>query len=351
MFSRLEDEQWMARALELARLGFGLTNPNPCVGAVLVKDGRLIGEGAHLKAGEAHAEVNSIRDAKAKGNDPSGATMYVTLEPCSTHGRTPPCTQLIMDHHIARVVVASVDPNPDHAGVGLKILEDAGIDVAAGVLEEEADALNRWFFYHITTKRPWVILKVAMSSDGYLARPADKEGNVDQWVSGIEARKEVHALRANCDAVLVGAETARKDDPQLTVRDYEGPLREEGWQPWRVVVTKSANLPDSLKLISDEYKDRTLVYQSQEWSEVLKDLGSRGCARLLVEGGAQVVEQLIRERLVNELVLYVNPELFAESGEVKDLPRALYLKEVELETREETCVGNDLKTTGVVRYV
>src|SRR5277367_39207 len=274
----VNDRRYLARALELARLGIGLTLPNPRVGAVLVRGGRIIGEGWHRRAGGPHAEVNAVADAKKRGHSVAGATLYVTLEPCSTHGRTPPCTGVILREKIARVVFAATDPNPAHAGVATKLLRDAGVKVSSGLLAEEATALNRDFNWWIVRRRPWVVAKIALSLDGRIVAPPGD----DRWLTSPAARKIAHELRWESDAILIGAETARQDNPRLTVRL---PGQAGKVQPWRVVTTRSGNLPPHLHLFSDRHRDRTLVFQNRPLKEIIAALGAWDISHLLIEGG------------------------------------------------------------------
>lgn len=332
----------MRRALRLAECGLGATSPNPCVGALVVRGRRVLGEGWHRKAGMPHAEVEALRAAEAAGEDVRGATLVVTLEPCCTHGRTPPCTEAIIRAGLKRVVVGATDPNPAHAGRAYEILRAAGVEVVAGVLGEEATFLNRGFNRWVTTGRPWVIGKAAMSLDGGLTRPDGR-----RWLTGTRARQDAHRLRAACDAILVGAGTLRADDPQLTVRGVEGfgegEVRE---QPWRVVVTRSGELPRLARVFTDLYRERTLVYRSQSWLEVLEDLGRRGVTRLLVEGGGAVLDDLSRQGLVDEAVIYYAPLDF--SGR-EDVVRAEAFRALALERMSVRALGMDLKIQGVVR--
>ena len=207
--------EYMPQALELAKLAWGRTSPNPMVGALIVKHDRIIGRGYHRKAGTPHAEINALADCR---HSPAGATLYVTLEPCSTYGRTPPCTDAIIKAGISRVVIGCLDPNPKHAGKGVEILRRAGIEVEYPVLEEECLRLNEAFFKWITTGTPFVLLKMAMTLDGKIATV---DGD-SQWVTGVGAREEVQVLRQWADAIMVGGETARRDHPALTVRNEIG---------------------------------------------------------------------------------------------------------------------------------
>ena len=205
-----EDSEYMLEALSLARMGWGLTNPNPMVGCVIVKDGEVIGRGFHHRAGEAHAEINALRDAESRQRDCRGATLYVTLEPCSSYGRTPPCTEAITASGIGKVVIGAMDPNPKHAGRGVEILRGHGIEVVCGVESSACWELNRHFFRWITSGKPFVRLKMAMTLDGKIATA---EGD-SKWVTGIEARRRVQQLRRLADAVMVGGNTLRLDKPQ-----------------------------------------------------------------------------------------------------------------------------------------
>ena len=308
------DEKWMRRALELAGRAGERARPNPRVGAILVKGGRIVGAGYHRRAGLPHAEIEAIQKAGVKAK---GATLVVTLEPCSTHGRTPPCTDRIVESGIRKVIYGSGDVDRRNAGRAERILQRSGIQVRRGVLEEECDQVNEDYCHWTTKKEPWVILKLAMTLDGYLVVPGRR------WVTGEPARAEVQKLRAGCDAILVGAETLRKDNPQLTVRKtlrHSAECRNVGGeQPWRVVVTRSGKLPKGANLFRDRNKERTLVYRKKRWLDVLKDLYRRGVSRLLVEGGAEVAGGLIKAGKVNEAVIYLAPILVGERG--KGLPK------------------------------
>ncbi len=300
----------MRRALELAKLGSGRTLPNPCVGAVLVRGGRIIGEGFHKRAGTAHAEVNAVADAKRRGHSVAGATLYVTLEPCSTHGRTPPCTELILREKIARVVFAATDPNPAHAGTAARLLRAAGVEVSYGLLADEATSLNRDFNWSIVRKRPWVVAKIALSLDGRIVTPAGD----DRWLTSPAARTKAHELRWESDAILVGAETVRADNPKLTVRL---PGRKGKIQPWRVVVTRSGKVPRTAHLFTDKHRDRTLVFRNAPLTDVIATLGAAQVSHLLIEGGGQVITEALRAGLVNEVAFFIAPAVMGT------VPRAL----------------------------
>ena len=296
------EERWMGRALELARKAGNGARPNPRVGAVVVKAGKVVGEGFHRKAGQPHAEALALQQAGAKAK---GADLYVTMEPCSTQGRTPPCTGAIRRAGVRRVIYGSTDVDPRNAARAERILRQAGIRVIKGVLQVECDRLNEDYFHWKRTRQPWVILKLAMTMDGYLALPGKR------WVTGKKAREEVQKIRAGCDAILVGAETVRRDNPRLTVR---GPFRHSAecrniprGQPWRVVVTRSGKLPKTANLFRDRHRDRTLVYRNKSWSSILRDLHQKGVSRLLVEGGAKVTAEMVAAGLVQEVVIHMAP--------------------------------------------
>jgi diaminohydroxyphosphoribosylaminopyrimidine deaminase/5-amino-6-(5-phosphoribosylamino)uracil reductase len=296
------DLLWMSEALSLAAKAKGFTSPNPCVGAILVKGQKVIGRGFHRKAGTPHAEVLAVREAKRHGFDPRGSTLYVTLEPCCSHGRTPPCTDLVIQEKIKRVVIGALDPNPSHAGRGPRLLKKAGIEVAVGLLKEECAFLNRDFNHWIVHRTPWVTLKSAMSYDGRITRPPGESS----WLTSASAREKTHELRGESDAILVGAETVRKDNPRLTVRHsgFKGKV-----QPWRVILTRSGKIPAKASLLTDRLNSKTLIYQEMPLKIVLKDLGERGVMNLLVEGGGSVHGSFIQEGLAHEVALFWAPRI------------------------------------------
>lgn len=285
----------MAMALKEAGKGIGHTTPNPAVGAVLVRNGRVIGRGFHRGAGLPHAEIEALRSAKGTSK---GATLYVTLEPCSTHGRTPPCAEAILEAGLKRVVIGAIDPNPRHAGRAVAILEKAGIKVATGVLEEECRDMNREFNKWITTGLPYVYAKVGMSLDGRIGTPPGQS----RWITSAASRQRAQQLRARVDAILIGAETLRRDNPRLTVRGITGAK-----QPWRVVLTKSGNLPADAHLFTDRFKAKTLVFQGKTLRAVLRELGKRQITSVLIEGGMRVLGQAFDQQLVDRVEFYVAP--------------------------------------------
>jgi diaminohydroxyphosphoribosylaminopyrimidine deaminase/5-amino-6-(5-phosphoribosylamino)uracil reductase len=331
------DERYMRLALRQARKGLGRTSPNPAVGAVLVRAGEILATGWHRRAGGPHAEIEALTALPGLGLA-TGGTLYVTLEPCSTVGRTPPCTEAIIKARIARVVVGAVDPNPHHQGRGLDQLRQAGITVTGGILEEACGLLNVGFNKWITSGLPWVIAKVAQSLDGRITRPTGEP----QWLSNSRSVRLAHSLRSTVDAILVGAETVRRDNPRLTVR-----AGGTGVQPWRVVITRSGNLPREANLLTDEYRDRTLIYQGIAWPDVLRELGAKGVTRLLVEGGGDVLGQLNDLQLIDELWCVVTPLLtggnkpsFAGAG-VESMGNASRLQRIRYKQ-----IGNDVLVTG-----
>ena len=316
------DEYWMRRALKLAEKGRGFTSPNPVVGACLVKKNRLISEGFHAFFGGPHAEVEAIQKAGKKAR---GAILYVTFEPCSTYGKTPPCTEAIKDAKIARVVIATIDPNPKHLGHGISILKRHGIRVAAGVLKKEAVAQNEAFSKWVQTKVPFVILKMAQSLDGKIASRTGES----RWISGPKARNWVHKLRDSCDAILVGKNTLLKDNPRLTVRN--GRVAKE---PWRIILDEKGSSPlksrvfhaqgstllacseiffkSVLKKFSNT-KVTILPLKSKngrlDLNQLLRNLGSLGITLLLVEGGGEVAASFLELGLVDKICWIVAPKI------------------------------------------
>jgi len=306
-------EALMLRAIALARKGMGTTHPNPRVGAVVVNHGDVVGEGWHERPGEAHAEVMALAQA---GEEAMGGALYVTLEPCAAHGRTPACTNAIRRAGIKHVIFASSDPNPDMAG-GAKVLRAAGIDVTAGVLAAEADALNIPFFHYLRTGRPYVIAKAAISLDGKLATRTHHS----QWISGAACRQHAHGLRAECDAILVGAGTLKYDNPSLTVRDAEM----VGNVPLRVVLClQTPVFFADCKLLSDAAPTRFYVRShnehTQAWQDagvqvehcdslihVLQHLAADGYLQILLEGGGALHTSFLEAKLSDEMVLYQAP--------------------------------------------
>jgi len=288
----------MEAALAEARKGVGRTHPNPAVGAVLVKGGRIVSRGWHCAAGRPHAEIEALQSLKNPSHA-RGATLYVTLEPCSTQGRTPPCTEAILRAGIARVVYGARDPNPAHAGRANRILEEAGILVTPGVLAHECARLNEAWNKWIATGLPFVIAKAGMTLDGRIASPPGR-----RWITSEASRRDAMSLRAGCGAILVGGETVRADNPRLTLRGMPGTE-----QPLRVVWTRSGILPSGSRIFTDSHRARTLVFQGCPLRLVLKDLGKRGVQKVLIEGGGRTLGEAFDRRLVDRAVFYIAPVL------------------------------------------
>lgn len=322
---RQEDIEYMRRAMELAERGVGFTNPNPMVGAVIVKGGKVIGEGWHERCGEWHAERNAFRNCTVPAE---GATMYVTLEPCCHYGKTPPCTEAIIEHGIARVVVGMEDPNPLVAGKGIALLREAGIEVVCGVEEEVLREQNRVFLKYISTKLPWVAMKTAMTLDGKIAtRTGDSK-----WITGAEARAYVHELRHRFMAILVGIGTVVADDPLLNCRIEGRGVR----QPIRVVVDSNARLSLDSQLVKTAGEYRTIVahtrFAPEERVKALREtgvemllckekeglvdvrnllelLGLSGIDSILLEGGGSLNYTFLSEGLADELYAFIAPKI------------------------------------------
>jgi diaminohydroxyphosphoribosylaminopyrimidine deaminase/5-amino-6-(5-phosphoribosylamino)uracil reductase len=313
------DRAMMARALGLAEKGLYTTTPNPRVGCVLTKDAAIVGEGWHEKAGGPHAEVVAIGEAGARA---AGATLYVNLEPCNHHGRTPPCVDLIQKNKISRVVAAMLDPNP-RAAHGGEALIAAGIQFEHGLMEEEARELNIGFISRMTRGRPWVRMKIAATLDG---RTALANG-VSQWITGAEARKDGHHWRARACAVLTGLGTVKADDPRLTVRDVETPR-----QPLRVVVDSRLEIADTAKIfeggnvlvVCGVQKQRKLNAEvlplpnqqgKVDLPKLLEELARRGINELHIEAGTRLNGSLLREGCVDEFLIYLNPSFLGDSAQ------------------------------------
>jgi diaminohydroxyphosphoribosylaminopyrimidine deaminase/5-amino-6-(5-phosphoribosylamino)uracil reductase len=292
-FHVTSDEEFMWEAIREARKGLSRTHPNPAVGAIMVSQGRIVARGWHRGAGLAHAEIEVLRRTKAT----KGATLYVTLEPCSTQGRTPPCTDALVGSGIVRVVYGATDPNPVHGGRGKKILSEAGIEVCSGVLASQCESLNRAWNKWIATGRPLVIAKVAMTLDGRINSPPES-----RWITSAASRQDAMKLRSRVQAILVGGETIRVDDPQLTVRGIQVPL-----QPLRVVWTRTGRLPNTARVFTDEHRDRTVVFTNVSLGRVMRELGKQGIASVLIEGGGQALGEAFDRSLVDEVYFYLAP--------------------------------------------
>jgi len=359
-----QDSRWMAEALRLAELGLYGTSPNPRVGCVLVADGQQVGSGWHRRAGEPHAEVLALREARDKARK---ATAYVTLEPCSHHGRTPPCADALIAAGIARVVVAAQDPNPLVAGTGIARLRAAGIDVDCGLMEADAIELNKGFFTRMTRGTPWLRSKIAISLDG---RTALANG-ASNWITGDPARRDVQRWRARSCAVLTGIGTVLADDARLNVRDIATER-----QPLRVVLDSRLRMPSTARMLLE---GKVLIYAALRDTEriaalenagatvtvlangngqvdlpaMLRDLAQRGCNEVLLEAGSTLNGAMLRAGLVDQLLLYVAPQLLgngargmAQLGELTALDQRIDLK-----WQDVRQVGNDLRITVKVEHV
>ncbi|MDH5180956.1 MAG: bifunctional diaminohydroxyphosphoribosylaminopyrimidine deaminase/5-amino-6-(5-phosphoribosylamino)uracil reductase RibD [Gammaproteobacteria bacterium] len=357
------DYDYMARALKLAAKGLYTTHPNPRVGCVLVKAGEIVGEGWHEYAGGPHAEVNALQMA---GEQARGATVYLTLEPCAHEGRTPPCANALIKAGVSRVLAAMQDPNPAVAGKGFGLLREAGIDVSIGLLQAEAEALNPGFIKRMRYGRPYVRHKLAMSLDGRTAMASGES----KWITSNEARLDVHRLRAQSDAILTGVGTILADDPNLTVR-LEGHER----QPLRVVVDTNLSLPPEARILSQpgrvvvmtcsesssarvalekagaEIVDIPYCSSQVDLAAVLDQLGELGINEVFVETGATLSGAMLRDRLSDELIIYVAPSLMGDKARgLFRLPELETMdQKIELDILDLRMVGKDIRVTAKVK--
>ena len=356
-------EEYMRQALKIAKYADGRTSPNPLVGAVVVKDNRIIGMGWHKKAGTEHAEIHALRQA---GESAKGATIYVTLEPCSHYGRTPPCSQALIDAGIKRVVVAMTDPNPLVAGRGLDMLRKAGVEVIEDVLTDEAIRLNEVFLKWITTEMPFVVLKTAMTLDGKIATCTGKS----QWITNAVSRQRVHELRDRYDSILVGIGTVLADNPSLTTRLENG----QGKNPIRIIVDSKGRTPLDANVVSDGLAPTILAVTEQAPLEKIKafknkgievlivnqgeqvdlkqlmlELGKRKISSVFVEGGAEINYSLVKNQLVDKVYAFVAPKIIGGKtaltpvgGQgIANLENALELENITTEVLQ-----NDILITG-----
>ena len=364
-----DSQRYMGMALRLARRGIGSVEPNPAVGAVIVKANQIVGKGRHKKFGGPHAEINALEDCKTLGVNPRGAAMYVTLEPCSHQGKTGPCTQAIIEAGLAKVFVAMIDPSEHAKGKGVEQLRDAGIEVQTGICETEARLLNAPFIKFAVTGRCWVTLKWAQSIDGKVAT-AEPSGS--GWISGEQSRKDVHKLRRRAQAILVGVNTVIADDPLLTPRPSKGK------KLIRIVLDNNLRIRLDCKLIKTAGKSPVLIYTREDivranpeiaakitkkGAEVLAypdtqgrsnlyflldELSKRGIAQLLVEGGPRVLTSFLKEGLADEIVVYIAPKILGAQGSVDitgpmaELTQAVGLHYVDIER-----FGDDVRLTGL----
>jgi len=345
----LTDESYIKLAIEIAKKGDGKVSPNPLVGCIIVKNDRILGAGFHEKFGENHAEVNAIEKA---GKNIEGATLYTNLEPCSHYGKTPPCVDLIISSKIKKVVIGTLDMNPQISGKGVKKLKAAGIESKVGVLENECIALNKFFFKYITKKIPYVTLKTAQTIDGKIA---DKDGE-SSWISSVPSRKYVHALRAKYDAVLIGAGTVEKDDPKLTVK------LAEGRNPKRIILDPGLDLNLNHKIFTRNSDKNLIIIASKKsigkkrrinklnslgvtilfakeekdnlinLKSALKELYKLGIASILVEGGSHIFTSFIKGNLFDDMITFISPKILGcgipvvNNIGIKQLHKSLKLK-------------------------
>lgn len=357
----MTNQDYMKRALELAKKAMGYTSPNPMVGCVVVKDGRIVTEGYHERCGEYHAERNALTKCS---EDLTGATMYVTLEPCCHQGKTPPCTDIILERGIGKVYVGSMDPNPKVAGKGVQMLREAGVTVVEDFMREECDQLNPVFFHYITTKTPYVVMKYAMTLDGKIAT---KTG-ASKWITGEAARKEVQHMRHQYMGIMAGIGTVLADDPMLNVRV-------EGWKsPVRIVCDSKLRIPPDSQIVKSAEKYRTIVaYADQKNTEekikilhtmgvetiycpdeknqidlkkLMTDLGSKGIDSILLEGGGTLNDSALRAGIVKEVQAFVAPKLFggvAGKTPVEGIGVEFPSEAVELKYTDICQIGEDIR--------
>ena len=359
----MTDQNYMLRAIQLAKQGEGWTNPNPMVGAVIVKNGRIIGKGYHKKCGELHAERNAIASLTESAE---GATIYVTLEPCCHYGKTPPCTEAIIEQKIKRVVIGSRDPNPKVSGKGIKMLREAGIEVIEDFMREECDRLNPVFFHYITTKTPYVVMKYAMTLDGKIAT---KTG-ASKWITGEAARAEVQHMRHRYMGIMAGIGTVLADDPMLNVRV-------EGWKsPVRILCDSGLRIPLDGQIVKSAGKYRTIVaYADSENTEakrkrlhemgveticcpdennqvdlkkLMKYLGEEGIDSILLEGGGTLNDSALRAGIVQEVQAFIAPKLFGGMNSktpVEGIGVRFPSEAVKLKCTDICQIGEDIRIT------
>ena len=360
----MTDQEYMLRAIQLAKKGEGWTNPNPMVGAVIVKDGRIIGEGYHKKCGELHAERNAIASLTESAE---GATIYVTLEPCCHYGKTPPCTEAIIEQKIKKVVIGSRDPNPKVAGKGAQILRESGITVVQDFMREECDRLNPVFFHYITTKTPYVVMKYAMTLDGKIAT---KTG-ASKWITGETARQEVQHMRHRYMGIMAGIGTVLADDPMLNVRV-------EGWKsPVRILCDSSLRIPLDSQIVRSAKEYRTIVaYAGREENEEITEkierlhakgvdtvccsdekgqidlkklmtyLGNEGIDSILLEGGGTLNDSALRAGIVKEVHCFIAPKLFGGKNSktpVEGIGIGLPSEALKLKCTDICRIGEDIR--------
>ncbi len=344
--------EYILRTFDLAKKGLGTTWPNPLVGAVIVKDGRIIAEGFHRKSGEDHAEADALKNAT---ESVQGATIYVNLEPCChTSKKTPPCAQRLIEAGIKKVVISNLDPNPAVNGKGMTLLREHGIEVEYGIHEDLGEELNEVFFYNQRKSLPFVHLKMASTLDGKIAM-ANGES---RWITGEKAREQVHHMRAEHSAVMIGAGTLRADNPKLNVRmeDFHGE------QPWRIVFTSSGNLPSDKLLFTDELKEKTLVFTKgacsvdlpsnqivriQSLRDALENLYARKIVNIFLEGGPCLAGEMMKENLIQRVSLFMNPSFLGEgNSSIGNLGLTSLSQRPKLTNLRSGMFGEDILLTG-----
>lgn len=353
-----KDIKYMKLALKLAEKGLGKVEPNPAVGCVIVKDNKIIGKGFHKKFGGPHAEINALKNCE---KSPTGATMYITLEPCCHYGKTPPCTNAIIKAEIKKVVAAAKDPTKKVNGKGFKILKNAGVKIITGICKNEAEILNAPFFHFAKANKPWVIIKWAQSKDGFLARTDSK-----RWITNSKSRKDVHKLRRKTQAILVGINTVLADDPLLTARPHKDK------QPLRVVLDSRLKIPLDCKIIKTAPKTPVCIFTTiggakikQKGVEIvnvgkykdrinlkaaLAELGKRNIQQVLVEGGEKVITSFLKQKLADEAVIYTSAEKLAKKGKIKASQQMKKLYNWLRENyREKKQFGKDICLKGLIR--
>ena len=343
-------EQWMQIALEEARKGYGYVSPNPLVGAVVVRDGKILGRGYHHRCGMPHAEVEAVRNAEAEGYSCEGAEIYVTLEPCCTYGKTPPCTELICSRKFSFVSIGTLDPNPAHAGRALKIFDEHGIKYEVGVCEKECRELNRIFFKYITTERPYVLLKMGITLDGKIACA----NGCSKFITGVAARERVQYLRRGFDAIMVGANTVRNDLPTLFARNADGTLFERKMLRFIASETMTHNELEKLYGDVDAVGDFEIVDVStaEKWDLFLKNLAKRKITSLFIEGGSELAASALNAGVVDRVEFHIAPKIMGGKDSISAIggKSPLDLENLcGLENMEVLTLGQDVGICGDVK--
>ena len=343
----IDDEYYMSLALNEAVRADGRTSPNPIVGAVIVRDNKILGKGYHHECGKPHAEIEAINDAMSNGHSLTGATIYITLEPCCHYGKTPPCTDAIIKAGIVRVVFANTDPNPKMNGKSEKILLDAGIEVIAGVLEEEAWRVNEVFLVSMTTKRAFIALKYASSIDGKIAT----SNGHSHWISSKESLENVHQLRDKYDAILIGAGTLFKDNPSLTVRHIEGR------NPVRIIVAGNRLLPCNSNVFQDN-QVRTIVasnkrnpFDGKIPENIARRAFQNNLLSIMIEGGSKILTSVLNEKIADRLHISLSPIIIGDGiSAFGNLKIDVIGNAIKLEVFETQLLGNDIVLTCKPKY-